>query len=55
MFAFSALLSAFLSIFLPETGGRKLPDTIDECKLQSSDGLFENCCRKGQTSTKQNT
>ena len=55
MFAFSALLSAFLSLFLPETGGRKLPDTIDECKLQSSDGLFEKCCRRSKTSTKQNS
>ena len=32
MFAGFALLSAAITIFLPETAGLKLPDTIDECK-----------------------
>ena len=36
MFATSALISAIITFGLPETGGRKLPDTIEDCKQQSS-------------------
>ena len=43
MFALSALLSAVLSIALPETEEKKLPDTISECKLHSSGRLFDHC------------
>ena len=32
MFAGFAILSAAVTLFLPETAGMKLPDTIDECK-----------------------
>ena len=52
LFAFSALLSAFLSTFLPETGGKKLPDTIDECKLQKSEGLHLTCSKRIKNITK---
>jgi len=36
MFATSALISATITFGLPETGGKKLPDTIEDCKNQSS-------------------
>ena len=39
LFAFSALLSVLLTLLLPETGGKKLPDTIEECRLQSTGGI----------------
>ena len=34
MFGVSALLSALLSLMLPETAGQRLPDTIEECERE---------------------
>ena len=34
IFGVSALLSALFSLALPETAGRKLPDTIEECESE---------------------
>ena len=34
IFGASALLSALLSLVLPETAGKKLPDTIEECEKE---------------------
>ena len=31
LFGSSALLSAVLSFFLPETGGKPLPETVEDC------------------------
>ena len=46
MFATSALISATITFGLPETGGRKLPDTIEDCKEQSSfSDEIRNCIR----------
>ena len=41
IFGISALLSAFLSLFLPETAGHSLPDTIEECEKE-----FKNKSRR---------
>ena len=32
IFGVSALVAAVLSLVLPETAGKKLPDTIEECE-----------------------
>ena len=34
IFGVSALLSALFSLVLPETAGKKLPDTIEECEKE---------------------
>ena len=31
-----ALISSFLTLFLPETAGKPLPNTVEECKLYES-------------------
>ena len=43
-----ALFGGFLTTFLPETGNRKLPDTIEEGELMGkNDTLWSSCgCRK---------
>ena len=34
IFGVSAILSALFSLALPETAGKKLPDTIEECEKE---------------------
>ena len=49
VFGLTAFAAGVLSLFLPETMGRKLPDTIEEgeeVKVDFRDGLFDK--RKNQ-------
>ena len=43
LFAFSALFALALSFLLPETLNTRLPDTIEECKLQSISSIENEC------------
>ena len=36
LFGSSALISALLTLLLPETAGKPLPNTVEECKLYES-------------------
>ena len=33
MFGSAAVISSIISVFLPETAGKPLPNTVDECQL----------------------
>ena len=36
LFGTSALISAFLTLLLPETAGKPLPNTVEDCELWES-------------------
>ena len=36
LFGTSALISAFLTLLLPETAGKPLPNTVEDCELYES-------------------